>query len=271
VAAADEPDPSERARLLMARLNGHGGGALVPEVIPLAVRTIALDPGHGGRDGGTSLGFGLLEKDLVKDIAFRLRQLLEQAGSSVVLTREGDETVSLRERAAIATRAEADVFVSIHINWLPDRTARGVETYYLGPTDDPFLRRLAAAENQDSGYSMADYRHLLEGVWADVRQVESRRLAQGVQHALYQTLRKDNPHIVSRGVMTAPFVVLVATEMPAILVEVACLSNEREARLLAIPSYRQRIAEALFTGLWSYADSVSRATIAPETEPEKGS
>jgi len=242
------------------------GRSLVPDVIPLAVRRVTIDPGHGGVDGGTSVGYGLSEKDLTKGIANRLGLLLEQASCDVVLTRTGDDDVSLKDRAAIANASHSDLFVSIHINWLPDRTARGVETYYLGPTDDPFLRRLAAAENRDSGFALADYRRLLEGIYADVRQEQSQLLAATVQRALFETLGQENPEIVSRGVRSAPFVVLVATEMPAILAEVACLSNDREARLLAIPTYRQKIASALYTGLRAYA----RAVNTPGAANEKG-
>jgi N-acetylmuramoyl-L-alanine amidase len=251
---ADEPS---RLRRLAERLFLGRDQPLVPEVIPLAVHTVAIDPGHGGRDGGTSLGYGLLEKDLTLDIATRLAALLEQSQTEVIMTRTSDQAVSLKERAEIANLSRADLFVSIHINWLPDRTARGIEVYFLGQTDDPFLTRLAAAENRDSGFSMADYRELLEGIYADVRQDESEKLARGVLDALYETLVLENPEIVGRGVMTAPFVVLVATEMPAILAEVACISNDREARLLAIPRYRQKIAEALHTGIQRYAEAVN--------------
>ncbi len=251
---ADDTDPTTRARRVAQRLTAGDAGALVREVVPLAVNKVAIDPGHGGKDCGTSLGHGLLEKDLTAEIAGRLSKLLVAASCEVVMTRSADESVSLRERAAIANAAHADLFLSIHINWLPNREARGVETYYLGPTDDPFLRELAASENRDSGYSLADYRKLLEGLWADVRQDESRQVAENIQRSLHVTLAAVSPDLADRGVMTAPFAVLVATEMPAILAEVACLSNDREARLLAIPRYRQSIAEALFAGIWSYAE-----------------
>ena len=92
-----------------------------------------------------------------------------------------------KERAEIANSSRADLFISIHINWLPDRNARGVETYCLGTTDDPFLTRLAAAENRDSGFSLADYRRLLEGIYADVRQAESRKLADQADAVIYLT------------------------------------------------------------------------------------
>jgi N-acetylmuramoyl-L-alanine amidase len=259
----------DAARNLAERLAIFPPDSLVPEVIPLSVSRIVVDPGHGGGDGGTSLRYGLLEKDLTLDISLRLAELLRNASLDVILTRDSDVAVSLKERVAIANQARADLFFSIHVNWLPDRTARGIETYYLGPTDDPFLSRLAAAENRSSGYSVADYRRLLEGIYADIRQSESRRLAQAVQVALHRSLLEENPEIVSRGVMMAPFVVLVATEMPAILVEVACLSNDREARLLAIPRYRERIADALFEGLTTYASAAKQETM--QTAKRSGS
>lgn len=255
-----KPIPSDPGPPDVASVLAHGQG--LPDGIPLGVRRIAVDPGHGGRDGGTSMGYGLLEKDLTLDVAFRLERLLAATGFEVVLTRRSDVAVSLRDRATIANTARADLFVSIHVNWLPDRTARGIETYYLGATDDPFLVRLAAAENRDSDYTLADVRELLEGLYADVRRDESRRLAESLHANLAETLRRENPRIVARGVMRAPFAVLVATEMPAALAEVACLSNDHEARLLSQPRYRQRIAEALLHGIVTYAEDVAASAAA---------
>ncbi len=238
--------------------NGRQAHAIEPGVIPLVVRTIAIDAGHGGADSGALLPqYGMLEKDLAWDIANRLRELSERHEFNAVMTRPGDETVALRERTEIANRANADLFVSIHVNWLPDRNARGIETYFAGATVDPFLKELAAAENIDSGFSVADTRRLLDGIYSGVRQQESQRLAGWVGQSLFETLRSRNPDVVDRGVMRAPFVVLVATDMPAILVEVACISNDREARFLGLPQYRQSIAEALFTGIQGYAREVS--------------
>jgi N-acetylmuramoyl-L-alanine amidase len=224
-------------------------------VFPLAVRKIALDAGHGGSSLGTRAPLGLIEKDLTLDIALRLKKLLEQ-DFEVVMTREEDKEVSLAERGTFANQQGADIFVSVHLNWIVDRESRGVETYYLGPTDDPFLTELAANENRESGYSMADMRKLLDRIYADVRQDKSKKLAQVMQTSLYSSLGKINPKIEDRGVKAAPFIVLLSTEMPAILAEVSCLSNEEEARLLTKPLYRQYIAEALAQGLRAYADSV---------------
>lgn len=247
-------------------INGRQAHAIEPAVIPLAVRTLAIDAGHGGTDSGALLPrWGMLEKDLAWDVADRLRRIAEKNDFTVVLTRPGDETVPLRDRTEIANRANADLFVSIHVNWLPDREARGIETYFAGATVDPFLKDLAAAENSDSGFSVADTRRLLDGIYSGVRQQESRRLADWVGQSLFETLRTRNREVVNRGVMRAPFVVLVATDMPAILAEVACISNDREARFLGLSQYRQSIAEALFTGIQGYAYEVS-ATEKGETD-----
>ncbi len=190
-------------------------------VFPLAVRKVVLDPGHGGPALGTRTPQGLIEKELTLDIAERLRKLLEQDAFEVVMTREADRDVSLERRGTLANEAGADIFVSIHVNWIENRS-RGVETYYLGPTDDPYLTRLAAAENRESGYSMADMRQLLDRLYAGVRQEKSRKLAETVQGSLFESLGKVGPRIEDRGVKAAPFIVLLTTEMPAILAEVSC-------------------------------------------------
>ena len=228
-----------------------------PAVFPLAVRRVAIDPGHGGESLGTRTPLGLVEKDLTLDVALRLRKLLEADHFEVLMTRQGDGDVPLAERGAAANKGDADIFVSIHVNWIENRQARGVETYYLGTTNDPFLNRLAAAENRESGYSMADMRQLLDRIYANVRQDNSRKLAEVVQASLFSSLRRVNPGLGNRGVKAAPFIVLLTTEMPAILAEVSCLSNDEEAELLSKPLYRQYIAEALATGVRSYADAVA--------------
>ena len=225
-------------------------------VFPLAVHKVVIDAGHGGGSTGTHTPQGTLEKDLTLDIAQRLQRLLVQQSFQVVMTRDADRDVSLKERGALANRVGADIFVSIHLNWIENRRSGGLETYYMGPTDDPYLTRLAASENRESGYSLADMRRLLDRIYAGVRQDKSRKLAETVQGSLFQSLGKLSPEIQSRGVKTAPFIVLLTTDMPAILAEVSSLSNEEEARLLTKPLYRQYIAEALAKGIRAYAGNV---------------
>jgi len=221
---------------------------------PLPVRKVVLDPGHGGNDPGAPTTVGFWEKDITLDVAQRLRILLVEGGFEVALTRERDESVSLRERAQFANVQRGDLFVSIHFNSLPTRSYRGIETYYLGATNDPRVERLAGAENRESGYSLADFRRLLEGIYVHVRQKESRQFAEAVHRGLATTLVKGNPAIKDSGVKPAPFLVLVATEMPGILAEICYLSNEEDARLVKEPSYRQEIARALAAGIRVYAD-----------------
>jgi N-acetylmuramoyl-L-alanine amidase len=161
--------------------------------------------------------------------------------------------LSLRQRAASATGQRGDIFLSIHLNSIQPSSSCGVETYYLGPSNDAERNAIAARENEQPGYSLSDMRSLLERIYADARRDESRRLAQAVQEALMRTLRKSDPALTDRGVKMAPFVVLVATEMPAILAEVSCLSNTAEAQRLSTAQHRETLAEALVLGIHAFA------------------
>lgn len=236
-----------------------GSGDLAParlsaSTLRLGVRRVVVDPGHGGVDLGAAAGATLIEKDIALDLARRTRTELRRSGFEVVLTRDSDVAVALRERAAIANRAEADLFLSIHLNWLdPTVAERGIETYVLGATDDPRLEALAAAENHDSGYSFADIRNLLDGIYLDLRRDGSSRLASAIHAELLTALRADDPTLRDRGVKSAPFLVLVETGIPAVLAEVGCLSHERDAARLADPLLRDRIATALAAGVRRYA------------------
>ena len=221
---------------------------------PLAVKRVVIDAGHGGKDAGASSASLITEKEITLDIANRLRALLQSGGFEVVVTRSDDRMIPLRERAKLANSSDGDIFVSIHVNSLRSHTvSHGVETYYLGPTKDPLLTQLAAEENGASGYSIADLRKLLDRVYADVRRDESHRLASTVQQQLFTDLQTVDPGLENWGVKRAPFIVLVATDMPAVLAEVGCLSNDHEAEMLNRAQYRQQIAQALFRGIFEYA------------------
>ncbi len=260
-AAAARPlrTPARAAAAVPAPLLTSAPQPVDAAVFPLAVHKVVIDAGHGGDSTGTRTPQGTLEKELTLDIAQRLQRLLLQQSFQVVMTRDADRDVSLKERGSLANRVGADIFVSIHLNWIDNRRSGGLETYYVGPTDDPYLTRLAASENRESGYSLADMRRLLDRIYAGVRQEKSRKLAETVQSSLFQSLGKLSPEIQNRGVKTAPFIVLLTTDMPAILAEVSSLSNEEEARLLTKPLYRQYIAEALAKGIRAYAGSTEEA------------
>lgn len=224
--------------------------------LPLSVHRIVIDAGHGGNDPGTTSLALLSEKDVTLDVARRLSDLLEKSGFEVVRTRTDDRPIPLRERARLANQSDSDIFVSIHVNSIEQHTSEhGVETYYLGPTNDPTLTKLAADENRMSGYSFADMRKLLDGIYADARRDESQRLAATVQQQLFAKLKTNDHGLENWGVKRAPFIVLVATEMPAILAEVGCMSNPNEVAMLQRADYRQQIAAALYEGIHAYASA----------------
>jgi N-acetylmuramoyl-L-alanine amidase len=226
--------------------------------LPLSVQTVVIDAGHGGEPGATAEA-GITEKEITLDVALRLRRLLKDAPFRVLLTRDTDRALGLDQRVAFANENKADLFVSIHVNWMEPHTIRALETYYVGATDDPAILQLAKRENKDSRYGLSDYKKILEKIYVDARRDESRALAHTIQGQLFRTLRAENPELENRGVKTAPFAVLIGTEMPAILVEIACLSNEHEAELLTKESYRENIAVALERGIRRYANGLKAA------------
>jgi N-acetylmuramoyl-L-alanine amidase len=250
---ATAPPPSPPDMSLLDR-------PLPPRALQLGVRRIVLDAGHGGVHDGTASASGLLEKDITLDLAERARRLLIDRGFEVVMTRTTDATLSLKERATTANQQLGDIFVSIHLNALGAETAHGVETFYLGPSEHPEHDKVAEAENEHSGYSLADLRTQLDRIYVDARRDESKRLAQSVQDAVVRRLRRTDPSLDDRGVKTAPFVVLVATEMPAILAEVSCLSNPDEADRLGTSKHRQTVAEALVSGILAFSKQEVHST-----------
>lgn len=226
--------------------------AIEPNLFHLQIKKVVVDAGHGGNDPGSMTPDGFAEKEITLDVALKLKELLEKDGIEVVLTRSEDRYLTLKDRAASANESRGDLFVAIHVNSIPAESERGVETYFAGEAESPAIEELAGAENRESGYSLSDFRKLLEGVYAGVRQNESRQLAEAVQKSLFHSLKKVNPKLEDRGVKTAPFVVLVATEMPGILAEVSCMSNPEEVELLRSPEYRSQIAAALHRGIRAY-------------------
>ncbi|HET8917578.1 MAG TPA: N-acetylmuramoyl-L-alanine amidase [Candidatus Binatia bacterium] len=225
--------------------------------LPLSVRRIVIDPGHGGKQHGAISESGVSEKDITLDIALRLRRLMENGSLEAFMTREADETLPLEKRVAFANANHADLFVSIHVNWMEPREIRPLETYYVGATNDPAVIKLASIENRDSGYSLSDYRRVLDKIYLDTRREESHRLAKAINSELYHSLSLINPELENRGVKMAPFAVLIGTQMPAVLAEVSCLSNEDDVKLLTNADYREKIAQALLRGIVSYANNLN--------------
>jgi len=226
-------------------------------VVPLSIKRIVIDAGHGGHDTGAISDSGLSEKEVTLDIALRLRRLIGDGSFEVMMTRQEDRTLPLAKRVEFANSNRGDLFVSIHVNWLEPRDIRALETFYVGPTDDPAVMKLASLENQDSGYSLADYRRIHEKVYIDTRRDESHQLARSIHSELYRALKPVNPVLENRGVKTAPFAVLIGTQMPAILLEVSSLANEDEVKLLTNEDYREKIALAILRGIRGYANNLN--------------
>ena len=229
----------------------------------LKVGRIVVDAGHGGHDTGTIGPNGLMEKDLVLDVALRLGKLLEQKlGAEVVYTRHDDTFIPLETRTAIANQNQADLFISIHANSSPDPSARGVETYYLNFTRSANALEVAARENAVSDTSVHELQDLVKRIALKEKVEESREFAGTVEKALYTGEASKNPGIKDRGVKKAPFIVLIGANMPSILAEISFVSNPTDERKLRTPEYRQRIAESLYRGVSRYAQGLSGVRVA---------
>jgi N-acetylmuramoyl-L-alanine amidase len=219
-----------------------------------AIRTIVIDPGHGGELVGARGPGGTLEKDVALAIARRLRdQLANGLGVQVFLTRDRDVEVDLDRRTAIANNYKADLFISIHANAVRARGARGSEVYFLSyQASDEEARRMAliegAAEPLGSAAPGSDLALILWDMAQAEHLEESSSLATRIQDELAGVTGSH-----SRGVKQAPFRVLVGATMPAVLVEVAFISNPEEEKLLATPAYQSKIARALMLGIAQYS------------------
>jgi N-acetylmuramoyl-L-alanine amidase/putative methionine-R-sulfoxide reductase with GAF domain len=222
---------------------------------------IVVDAGHGGWDLGTVGRRGLLEKDLVLEIAQRLGKLLEsRLGVEVIYTRQDDNYIPLDERASIANQVQADLFVSVHANYSDLPSARGVETYYTnffsapGAKDvDAHASAVGVKSPVTASLSAADLHDRIE---------QSRHLAASVQRSLYGTLSMQNPGLRDRGIKEAGFVVLTESAMPGILAEVSFVSSPTDEQKLRSDGYREQIAEALYRGIARYAASSHSVKVA---------
>lgn len=233
-----------------------GSGSVLAQAIPYDVRTIMIDPGHGGKDPGAIGRDGLTEKEVVLDIGLRLRQLIrERMGKTVIMTREDDTFIALDDRTLIANSKNADLFISIHANAHPQRSIRGVEIYHLGRSSDRRAMAVAARENNISLRSLGrldrSVKAILFHLGREYNINQSQELAHHTRQS-FKTTMNTRYDTVDLGVKRAPFYVLLNSNMPSILAEVAFISNTVEERLLQQSRYRQTIAESLFQGISSY-------------------
>jgi N-acetylmuramoyl-L-alanine amidase len=253
-----------------ARPTAAGDRSLI-RALGLKIGKIVIDAGHGGHDTGTIGPNGLLEKDLVLDVAKRLGRLLEtRLGAEVVYTRQDDTFIPLETRTAIANRERADLFISVHANSSHDSDARGVETYYLNFTSSPEALEVAARENAVSEKSIYELQDLVKKIALKEKIEESREFASNVQESLYGGLSLRNAGVRNRGIKKAPFIVLIGANMPSILAEISFVSNPSDERKLQTAEHRQRIAESLYQGVSKYANGLSGIKVASRESKNVG-
>jgi N-acetylmuramoyl-L-alanine amidase len=236
------------------------GETSLMRALGLKIGRIVIDAGHGGHDSGTLGADGIEEKDVVLDVALRLGKLLhDRLGAEVVYTRDDDTFVPLETRTAIANKAQADLFISVHANSSSDESVKGVEVYYLNFTSDPEAMKVAGRENAVSTESVHELSDLVKKIALKDKIDESKELAADVDASLYAGLRKGNPELRNRGVKKAPFVVLIGANMPSILAEISFVTNPDTAEKLETPAYRERVAESLYKGIAVYARGINGA------------
>jgi N-acetylmuramoyl-L-alanine amidase len=226
-----------------------------------AKKRIVIDAGHGGHDSGAVGPNKLYEKDVVLDIALKLRELLRKNPNfEIFLTRDKDVFIPLEQRTAIANSKNADLFVSVHANASPRRAAKGIETYMLNWTNDEEAMKVAARENAISLKKMRQMNKkemdILDIIKGDLsrenKRDESIKLAHYIQKNLVSDMNNSYSHIVDLGVKQALFYVLFGAKMPSVLVEVSFISNPLEEKLLAKDDYRGDLAKSISEGITKY-------------------
>lgn len=227
----------------------------------LGIKRIIIDPGHGGKDPGAIGINGLREKDIVLKVATLVAKRIKlKIGSEVLLTRDRDIFVPLEERTAIANTKDGDLFISIHANSAPNKKAHGVETYYLSMASTKEERQVAALENSTSNNKISDLQDILKMMQVSKIE-ESARLAKIIQENMINGLSKKYKNIGDHGVKKAPFVVLIGAQMPAILSEIAFMSNKTDAKRLKSDAYLNDVANQITEGIIEYTQALSMASL----------
>ena len=225
------------------------------KALGLKVKTIIIDPGHGGKDPGAS-AFKVKEKDIALRISISLKRLINRYHPDirVLMTRSTDEFIELEARTAFANQHRGDLFLSVHVNASPRKKLGGVETYYLNFTTDDDALNLAAKENQTSLKSISDLQTILNDLMVNSKIKESRDLAEEVQTSLVDETGLSKHKMRNLGVKRAPFSVLIGAQMPSILIEAGFLTNLTENGFLNTVAYRKTIATGIYKGLKHYLD-----------------
>jgi len=236
------------------------------QALGLKIKTVVIDPGHGGHDPGAVGPKGVKEKNINLKIAKKLKTILDKKGKSigidnVYLTRSTDRFIPLEERTAIAKKLKADLFISIHCNSSKNRKVVGSESYILSFTKNQRNLEVAARENATTTKRVSDLDDILKQYLLSSKIDESEKFANYVQKSIYSTVSPKYSAFKNKGVKKAPFIVLIGADIPSILVETSFISNPTEEKRLNNSKYRTRIAEGIFAGIKLYSSEIHTASI----------
>jgi len=217
---------------------------------------IVIDPGHGGKDPGAIGPRGTYEKNAVLDIAKRLKKIIQKnmKDVEVIMTRNSDKYLSLKERTQLANKQQAKLFISLHANWNRNAKVNGTTTYFLGLAKSEESLEIAQRENAVIKYdsnapnvNLSEENMILATLAQNAYNKESQDFAAMIQKSLHEKIGLKN-----RGIKQAGFYVLVGASMPNVLIETAFISNKREAKLLRTKSFQQKMAEGIFESIKNF-------------------
>ncbi|PIP94849.1 MAG: N-acetylmuramoyl-L-alanine amidase [Bdellovibrio sp. CG12_big_fil_rev_8_21_14_0_65_39_13] len=231
--------------------------------------TVLIDPGHGGDDlgavGQIEVGprkkeVAVYEKDVSLDLSKRILLELKGKGIKGFLSRSIDRTVSLADRAQMAEKIKADLYISVHLNASTQKEPRGFETYYLDNHQDAAVRKVEEAENKDLSGEALIVNQILTDLVIDKTVETSKGLALKIHNQIHADIGKSFG-LVNRGIKPGLFYVLALAKRPAILLEVGFISNEKELKRLMTKEFQRRYAKAVAKGIADYLKKKSNATL----------
>lgn len=228
---------------------------LIQQTEFLRSRTVVIDSGHGGKDPGAVVGRNH-EKTAVLGVGLHLKELLSKRGYKVILTRETDKFLELKQRTDVANRYNADIFVSIHANAVEKQNAanaKGVETYFLSPARSERAKRVAALENKEEMQDLTNSsQNALLTILNRGRITASNKLAIDIQRYMLHEVRKIHKDTFDGGVREGPFYVLLGAQMPSVLVEIGYMSHAQEGKRIFDKNYQKYVAKGIANGIDSY-------------------
>ncbi len=227
------------------------------EQLGLKVKTIMLDPGHGGKDPGAVFN-GIKEKDIVLRMSRVLGKMLQEKGFEVLYTRTSDVFVPLEERTAMANSKNVDLFISLHANAHRNHSVRGFEVYYLNFAQSQDAMRVAARENAVSTQKISDLQYILTDLMLSSKINESRELAHKIHGTTINHIRSKYSGVGDNGIRQAPFYVLMGAKMPAILLEMGYMTNEQDLKLMLSDDFLRHMAGGLTQGVLAYKDKIEQ-------------